>query len=300
MKPSGLLLSFLFLLSTSVPGQIFNRSFEQAVEPNATYFTPPLGWKCENYAGIHTGPFEPNNSHSGGIKWTIPDPNNEGDYYLVLSTGDLGPDSDPLIKKASASQRLYLPAGTRIQGEYFFGTCDYRPYYDFGEIDLIPAPCDPNNPNDPNSPCDPNAPHYSGKLTSIQLARCSVADVGDFGSTERWISFSRTLLPREEGIYDLILRVEDGTDTIFESYLAVDDLAICGPQTPVGDMSCDCTVNLQDLSLLSRAWLETCPTDPNIINDPNCLSVYADFSKDGKVDANDLDLFRENWLLTGL
>jgi hypothetical protein len=315
MKPTVSLLFFLLLLSLSVLGrmQILNRSFELAAEPSTPYFIPPLWWEYENYAGIHTGPFEPNNLNSNLRKWNEIPSRGDGNFYLILSTGDLGLGSDRLIKKSHVSQRLYLPAKTLIEGAYFFGTCDYRPYYDFGAIELRPAPCDPNNPNDPNNPCDPNAPNYYGNLTPIQLARCSVSEVGDFGSTGHWISFSRIISPDEEGSYNLTLSVEDGSDQIIESYFAVDDLRICGPGVLPGDLCPDCIVDLQDFSLFSKEWLEICPIDPNIpkdpndpnvpidpsditIIDPNCLCIYADFSKDGKVDVNDLDIFKDDWL----
>jgi hypothetical protein len=298
MKLPGLLLFFLFILSISVFGQLYNRSFELAAEPNTPYFIPPLYWNYENYAGIQNGIFDPNNPDPR-VTWTIP-PAHDGNYYLLLSTGGFGPYSDSDISFSSASQQVYLPAGTLIRGVYFFGTCDWQPYDDFGVIELKPVPCNPNNPN---NPCDPNAPNYSGNLTTIQLAYCSVKNVGDYGSTEQWIPFSRTILPQEKGVYDLILHVEDVADVFYESYFAVDDLAVCGPQTPLGDLTCDCTVDLQDLSLFSRQWLKPCYSEPNIMDpnnipDPNCLC--ADFSKDYKVDANDLDLFRQNWLLTDL
>jgi hypothetical protein len=67
----------------------------------------------------------------------------------------------------------------------------------------------------------------------------------------------------------------------------------------------------EKLSLFSREWLEICSSEPNIphpneipdpngVPNPNCLCFYADFSKDNEVNANDLDLFNENWPLTNL
>jgi hypothetical protein len=162
------------LLSISVLGQmqILNRSFEDAapIDPDNPfyYFTPPLDWDYENYAALHSGPFDPNTTNT---HWVIPGPY-EGNYYLLLSTGGFGPypyqDGD--ISKAFVRQRLYLPAKTSIQGAYFFGTTDWKPYSDTGTIELIPH----NDPNDPNVPF---------LWHSILLAQCSVDDVGSYGST---------------------------------------------------------------------------------------------------------------------
>jgi hypothetical protein len=297
MKPAGLPLFFLLLLSLSVFGQmqILNRSFEQAapIDPGDPpyYFTPPLYWSYENYAALHSGPFDPNNEN---VQWVIPGPY-EGNYFLLLSTDGFGPYQDRDISLAFVRQRLYLPAKTLIQGAYFFGTCDWPPYCDVGTIELKPY-------NDPNHPDAPFLWH------SILLAQCSVDDVGRYGSTEQWLTFSRIISPEEEGYYDLTLSVEDGLDKIVESYFAVDDLRICGPGVLLGDLCQDCIVDLQDLSLFSKEWLEICPIDPNDPNepidpnaiDPNCLCIYADFSKDNTVDVNDLDLFKDDWLQNNL
>jgi hypothetical protein len=309
MRPAGSLLFLLWIFSVSVFGQILNRSFELAapVEPNGppVYFTSPLYWNCENYAEIRSGSFDPNNDKTN---WTIPGPY-EGDYYLLLSTGGFGPYEDIDIARSTVCQRIYLPARTLIQGVYFFGTCDWKPFSDTGAIELIPH-------NDPN---DPNAPYL---WNSIPLVQCSVDKVGNYGSTEDWQAFSYLISPEEEGYYDLTLSVQDGKDNTVESYLAVDDLRICGPGVLLGDLCPDCRVDLQDLSLFSKEWLEICPTidpnvppdpndpnipsdpnvpvDPNNIIDPNCLCIYADFTRDKKVDVNDLDLFQKNWLLDNL
>ncbi|MEN6306856.1 MAG: hypothetical protein ABFD91_03795, partial [Anaerohalosphaeraceae bacterium] len=146
--------------------------------------------------------------------------------------------------------------------------------------------------------------------------------------------FEYSISPDEEGLYDLVLMVKDGgADTIYESYLAVDDLLICGPGVLVGDLNKDCFIDLDDLSLFSREWLCLCdyhPWDPNDPNDPNTLSdpntlpgylltevylsndpnipdpntpvdpnslcIYADFNRNYVVEPNDLDMFMKNWL----
>jgi hypothetical protein len=331
MKPSGLLLYLLLILSFSISGQILNRSFELTVptEPNGSpvYFIPPLNWQYENYAGVHDK-FFPVTERGRVPDWSITNAF-DGDRFLVLTTGNLGPGSDLRISEAKVWQRVFLPAWTLIQGVYFFGTSDYWPYNDYGAVQLIPFvdpnyPCDPNNPcnrNDPNNPCDPNDTNNLNccpQLSTIELARCSVKDVGDFGNTGGWVPFSYTISPKQEGIYDMVLIVKDGIDSVYESYFAIDDLSICGPLSPIGDVNKDCHVDMDDLAFFSREWLQTCSIDPNSIpdpNDPNYISdpnapgyidpnnltdpncMCADFTRDNVVDANDLYPIYDNWLI---
>ena len=203
---------------------------------------------------------------------------------------------------------------------YFFGTSDYRPYYDYGAIELVPVIpyVDPNDPNNPCDPNDPNDPNCLPDLEVIELAHCSVSDVGDFGSTGDWVPFSHTILPQQEGLYNLVIFVKDGTDSVYESFFAVDNLSICGPQLLLGDVTQDCYTNMADLAFFSMKWLQTCytepgippdpnyipdPNDPNYIDpnslyDPNCLC--ADITKDNVVDVNDLQYLQENWMLSDL
>jgi hypothetical protein len=320
MKRSGLLLYLLLLLSFSISGQILNRSFEFSVpaDPNGpgVYFNSPIDWSHKNYTGVHSQ-FFPVTERGEILDWSITEPA-EGDYFLVMTTGNMGPGSDGTITEAKVWQRIFLPAWTLVRGVYYFGTGDYRPYNDYGAIRLIPfndpnSPCDPNDPNDPNT-CPP-------PRSVIELAHCSVSDVNDFGSTERWIPFSYTISPQQEGSYDLVMFVTDGTDFVYESYFAVDDLSICGPLTPLGDLTRDCRVNMEDVAVFSNEWMEVCSIDPNFIpdpndpdyisdpkdpnyidpnnlNDPNC--VCADFSRDNKVDVNDLYPLQDNWLINDL
>jgi hypothetical protein len=319
MKPSGLLLFLLFILSFSISGQILNRSFELSIpmDPNGTfpYFSPPIDWNHKNYAGVHSQ-FVPDNDRKQLLEWNISGPV-DGDFFLVMTTGNLGLGSDASISEARAWQRIFLPAWTSISGSYYFGTSDYRPYPDFGAIKLFPF-IDPNNPCDPN---DPNNLNGCPELSVIELAKCSVDEVGDFGSTGAWIPFSYTILPQQEGLYDLLLFVKDGTDTVYESYFAVDNLTICGPMTPFGDVNKDCYVNMEDLSFFSHEWLKTCSIDPNTLpdpndpgyisdpndpnyvdpnhlSDPNCMC--ADFNQNNIVDVNDLYPLEENWLINDI
>jgi hypothetical protein len=321
MKLSGLLLYLLLLLSFSISGQVLNRSFEltDPMEPNCV----PLYWEHENYACVHSE-FIPVTERvpSEPLTWSIAEAA-DGDFFLVLSTGAFEDKNDASVSYAKVWQQVFLPAWTLIRGAYYFGTSDYRPYYDYGSVELIPF-VDPNNPCDPNDPNDPNNTNGCPDLSVIELARCSVNDVGDFGGTEAWVPFSYTILPQQEGVYDMILSVKDGTDSIFESFFAIDNLSICGPLTPLGDVTQDCHVNMDDLALFSRKWLQICTIDPNDPNyiwdpndpgyiwdpndpgyvDPNNLSdpecMCADFTWDNVVDANDLYPLHDNWLINDL
>jgi hypothetical protein len=276
-----------------------------------------LYWEHDNYARVHSE-FTPATERSldEPLTWSITEPD-DGDFFLVLSTGAFEGKSDAEVSKARAWQRVFLPAWTLIRGVYYFGTSDYRPYYDYGAIELVPF-IDPNNPCDPN---DPNNTEGCPDLSIVEVARCSVNDVGDYSSTGTWIPFSYTILPQQEGIYDFVMFVKDGTDSVYESFFAVDNLSICGPMTPFGDVTKDCSVNMDDLAFFSVEWLQICninpntlpdPNDPNYISDPNdpgyidpnnlsdpnCMC--ADFNMDNIVDANDLYPLHENWLINDI
>jgi hypothetical protein len=315
MKLSGLLLYLLFILSFSISGQILNRSFEQTEpnEPNG----PPLYWNHENYTSVQSE-FFPITERilQNPLKWGITGPY-DGSSFLVMSTGPYEGKSDAAVSEAKVWQRIFLPAWTLIQGAYFFGTSDYRPYYDYGAVQLFPF-VDPNNPCDPN---DPNNLDGCPQLSMIELTRCSVNDVGDFGSTDGWVPFSYTISPKQEGVYDMVLTVKDGTDAVYESFFAIDDLSMCGPLSPLGDINKDCNVNMDDLASFSREWLQVCsidpnsipdPNDPNYISDPNAIGyidpnnlsdpncICADFNRNNIVDANDLYPIYDNWLINDI
>ncbi|MHC4659866.1 MAG: lamin tail domain-containing protein, partial [Planctomycetota bacterium] len=59
---------------------------------------------------------------------------------------------------------------------------------------------------------------------------------------------------------------------------------------PIGDLSGDCTVNLQDLEIFAGQWLDT-----GGCSEPNC----ADLDDNNNVDAFDFGLLAENWGQTG-
>ncbi|HML76602.1 MAG TPA: hypothetical protein PKB02_19075, partial [Anaerohalosphaeraceae bacterium] len=83
MRPLGLQLFILLIISFSVFGQIQNRSFELAVpsEPNTLPFVPPLHWDFVNYAGLHSV-FHPSINYNQSVKWWIPNPV-DGEKFLV-------------------------------------------------------------------------------------------------------------------------------------------------------------------------------------------------------------------------
>ena len=295
---------FLCILG-SVSGMILNSSFE-IPDPNETeWFIPPLDWIRANdnpyedcYAGLHET-FVPTPQYDRSITevdWTIPAPFHES-QFVVLSTGDLGLPSDPAITKAEISQIVTFYPGQRISGAYFFGTCDFLEYNDFGKIYLLPV--------DPNS-----------GLQEIQLGYSDVMIVGDFESSEEWQTFTYDFTQQTAGTYYLICTVQDVRDAIYKSYLAVDGLKVCTPLYSYGDINMDCSVDFEDLGILSRAWLSFCPDpnfydpnnpddvylytdfDPNTI-DPNCPCEIADINNDWFVDPNDLTILSDHLLENG-
>jgi hypothetical protein len=187
-------------------------------------------------------------------------------------------------------QEVFLDEGDTIIGAYFFGTVDYRNYYDYCKISLQSS--DPNN-TDPNS--------------QITLAHIVIGDVSDFESTlelspetDGWLTFSHTIEPNQAGPYYLQCEVGDDLDNVYDSFLAVDNLRICRQGRPDADFDWDCDVDLLDFSIISQAWLSYCPDDPNItdpnVADPNIPCQLADLDNSWFVDPNDLIIMSEDWL----
>jgi hypothetical protein len=286
-------------------------------------FNPPIYWeriphpdntfKEECFAGLYDC-FEPPESES---QWTISTPY-EGESFVLLSTGgfkskeDTQPREifDNQILGSSISQKVYLSAGDTILGAYFFGTVDWIPYNDYGQIRFEMAG-DPNN--------------YPNSLTSFVIPEsyCDVSLVGDRQSTREspgafpqttdgWISFSYTIEPNQVGIYDLICEVVDEGDDIYNSYYALDGLRICKGGSPQGDLDQDCDVDLVDYSILSEVWMCFCPDppidDPNFPGDPNdfppipsdpnlaAQCLLSDLDDSWYVDANDLIIMTSEWM----
>ena len=222
-----LLIAIILILSFLVAEgwALLNADFE-IPEPNSLpdpNFTPPAYWQHTNYTALHSS-FIPNPEHGQTVNWSISAPYS-GSKFLLLSTSDIGPDSHNNIWSASVAQPIFLQAGSRISGAYFFGTCDYRPYNDYGTINLVPS--------------DPNG--YPG-TSAIALAYVDVAAVGSFQSTKTWLNFQHTISLKEQGPYDLICKVSDVGDTIYKSYLAVDAFSVCGPGVLPGDANFDAHV----------------------------------------------------------
>jgi len=265
----------LVLIPAAVLGVIQNGGFEIA-EPNqpSPYFTVPLNWETENYAGLHNN-FTPHPEWGQSVDWTIERPS-EGSNFCLLSTGDaLGPNSDSQILRASIGQTVYFASGDTLMGSYFFGTCDYVPYNDTANILLVPA-----DPND--------------GLRNIILESICVADVGDFCSTEEWVPFSFTFNANTAGEYNLVCEVIDILDNKYKTYLAVDNLRMCYGTPLYGDINQDCGVDLLDIYELTHVWLSDC-SDPNTY-DPNYICDNADFDGSTIIDCNDLMLMSEHWL----
>jgi hypothetical protein len=309
------------------PNTLDNGLFECG-DPNLTEeydFNAPFFWERTHfyvaesdypdpndcYAALHCS-FDPNQSE---VEWTIESPYS-GEKFLLLHTGHPDPEYPPIfpstpqnvpssaIKKSQVSQKVVLEEGDTIQGAYFFGTIDYlkfsQPdsYNDYGLIYLEPV--DPGNePND-----------------QIIIAMCDVATVGSRESTLAlseetggWIRFSHTVEdPNQAGSYFLRCEVADDDDEIVDSYFAIDGLRICRGGQPDADLDWDCDVDLNDYSILSKAWLSFCPDpnfyDPNFYNpndyppvaDPNFVNYDADLDDDWYVDANDLIIMSSEWL----
>ena len=271
------LLPLLFLTIQS-QGVIGNGSFE-LYDPNTSqWFSAPLDWVYENYAGVHNSFIpEPEASNNKGqlVHWSIDSPAN-GDLFCLLSTGDLGERSDPITIHAQVVQTIELYPGDYIKGSYFFGTCDWLPYNDSGRISLIGH----------NQLLDPNY---------VELAYIDVSDVGDCSAMDDWNSFTYKYTGNQVQTYDLICEVSDELDTIYKSYLAIDDLYICRAGKSEGDLNGDCKINIQDFTLLSEAWMATC-TDPNTFGDPNTPCFMSDTDESNTIDCRDFNTMVDWWL----
>ncbi len=183
---------------------IVNPGFELAVQGED--FNTPVGWNVENYTVV-VGHFIPHPEPGETTNWRI-DPTIglfpfEGEHFLVLSNDDM-PDQ---VLYSKVWQQVAIAAGKKISGAYFFGTCDYVPYDDYGQIKLV-------------------APSGSG-LSDIELVNISTSDVESFSSTDGWVTFeSAPFTAATAGTYTLECSVYNYGDAVWDSYLAVDGLAI--------------------------------------------------------------------------
>jgi hypothetical protein len=275
---SYLVLIAAFLLPAAGYSDIYNNSFEQS-EPNSSLnFETPTGWASVNYAAV-TKQFWPTPLRGSAQNWLI-DMNEgllpaHGKRFVALSTGDVTGPND--IWGASIAQAVTVSAGQKISGFYFFGTCDWGgTYNDYGEILL-----------------DPGA---DGQLMPIILAYADANEVGKYSSQEGWQYFEHVFTEQESGAYVLWALVADVGDPSYNSYLAVDGLALCSAPPAFGDLNLDCHVDFKDFSYLAGDWLADC-NDPNYLADPNNNCGFdTDIDDSNVVDANDLKLMTDSWL----
>ncbi len=283
-----------------------NGLFELGYSPSGSYdFLPPLYWtriphpdshyQEECYAGIHS------EFQEGSTNWDITDPF-EGESFVVLHSGGFRGVQDREVKGAAIAQQVTLTAGDLIIGAYFFGTTDYMPYNDYGQIALELA-------GDPNDYPD------SQKSFIIKESFCDIDEINSFRSTldispetNGWIPFSHVVEPNQVGPYYIRCEVVDERDSVYNSYYAVDGLRICRGGKSQADLNFDCDVNLEDFSIISEAWLTFCPdidvNDPNFPFDPNEVTIadpnipcqLADIDNDWFVDPNDVVIFTDEWL----
>ncbi|HDS83733.1 MAG TPA: hypothetical protein ENN97_00825 [Phycisphaerales bacterium] len=280
---------FVALLSVSFcavsEGQLLNSSFEIPDPNRATpWFTPPMYWQWDdtpgnlNYVGLHRQ-FTPRPEQRQPVYWSIPSPV-EGDYFVVLSTGDAqGMDSAGKTLYSRIEQLISICPGDMISGYYFFGTCDYLPYDDTGRILLEPV-----DPND--------------GLRPVILAEISTEDVGNYGSTHGWQYFHHRFDGPQCGQYVLSCEVRDYLDKIYKSYLALDNFRLCRNVPKFGDFNTDCAIDYHDFDIMAQAWLADC-NDPNVVADPNipCELLITDPNHiDGFITIDHLMLLSEHWL----
>lgn len=296
-KDCGKLLAMMCALLVCQAAAIvspFNGSFELS-EPNeskSSQFSFPIndpnGWQTINFVTVSSG-FLPLNFPGTKTNWQI---NMDiglrpfkGNNVLVLSS------SDSSVGTAEARQSVTIGEGDRITGAYFFGTCDYRPWDDWGDIRLIPK---------------------TSGLPVILVAYADIDLLGEnFGSFGGWQKFSHIFSAAEAGDYDLVLSVNDKDDFQLESYLIVDNITIfrndpANPQPEDGDFNCDGTVDIADFAMLANDWQYDC-AHPRMYDDrdhstqyydPNCNCLLGtDMNKNGIVEYNDITILSDNWLL---
>ncbi len=255
-----------------VLAELLNGDFEQSIE--GMNFNTPADWNCVNYTAVVSS-FFPNPTRGSYENWKINiEPNNpikpfSGNSLLALSTGNLI-EIEPM--NADVWQDIYLDIGQSVIGVYFFGTCDYIPYSDYAYMELQSLDT-PENP-------------------AIQVFYEAVDDpnIGSYGSTPGWMAFeSPPIEDGQQGMYRIFIRVSDGLDHIYETYLLLDGMRVCTPPEN-GDVNVDCKVDLWDLALVSENWMLEAE-NPDIR-----FPYYADLDGDGIINSNEVDLINVNWL----
>ena len=264
----------LICLGSSGQGDIFNGSFELSDPINSFGVKPPTGWQSKHYTNtisrlerdLIVG--DPNNWDSDILENGL-EPY-DGDCLVLLSTGS-NVEIDR-IGYATLSQKITIAGGERISGAFFFGTCDYFPYDDYAQIQLLA---------DPNTMVDPN---------NIMLVNTSITILGrgDYASAEGWEYFEYDFSQHQAGEYTLEIGVYDKIDLVLNSYLAVDALKIC--ENPgKSDINHDCNIDLQDFGLLASDWLKNC-SDPNESCHPQTNLIGNNF-----INLEDLNFFLSDW-----
>jgi hypothetical protein len=294
----SLLFVFLTTQSQAIPDPC-NGRFELYDFNDVLDINTPTGWQHENYTAVVSQFVPLVQPGRGGVNhWRI-NPNIglfpfEGNYFLILSTGNIAPDPN----YAKVWQNIDIEAGDKLTGVYFFGTRDYvntaPEYYprfnDWADIKLKPT--------------DSNLQGIN--LVHVTVENMGSFDYGDNGSMSGWKRFEYTFDTNQAGNYDLVISVSDYLDNEYDTYFAVDGLVLCQNPPQSGDLSCDCTVNFQDFALFAADWRYNCndphvhndpSSDPNLYNDPNtnCL-LGTDFSGNGPVDIDDLQILTDYWL----
>ena len=99
-------------------------------------------------------------------------------------------------------------------------------------------------------------------------------------------------VPEVLGVRTLSLALPGGTGDLFKydnANFATSGCADSAHPYPIGDMTCDCRVALEDFSILSSRWFDT-----TCINTNWCDGSDLDMS--GSVTVDDAGVFAENWL----
>ncbi|MEN6384890.1 MAG: hypothetical protein ABFD79_06795 [Phycisphaerales bacterium] len=265
-----------------------NGSFELFDNNENTHLNDPNFWQTENYANV-LSTFIPDPFPGAKSEWAIdiysPFEPFDGNSFILLSSIDGGE------VYSLASQKLTIGQGDKLQGVYFFGACDYRPFSDYAIIKLVST--------------DEIEP-----LPDVNIAYFDIDMLGNYGSFGGWKRFEHTFTAQEAGEYNLVLKVSDVGDSALNSYLAVDGLLLSrynakNPPPEKGDFNCDGTVDLEDFRIMAGDWGYDC-NNPIYYNsnsgqriyDPNCNCLLGtDIDGSGPVDFNDMGIFFDNWLM---
>jgi hypothetical protein len=248
----------LIFTHVAFAGQILNGGFE--ADPNVPLYwqADPNGYPPEILTVFSAQDYGSRNSNVVLTPY-------EGKQFLLIQSGENY--GEPYY--GQLTQSISLNAGQEITGAYFFATSDYVPWYDWGEITLIPE-----------DPCS--------NLAQINLVHVSVSDVGDFNSMPGWATFSHIIEPNEAGTYNLVLFVSNYGDHNLASFFAVDGLRIICNNFAQGDINGDCKVDLYDFALLAAQWMNIC--------DHISWCNNTDINHTGAVDFADLSIMAANWL----